>query len=137
MAAAPSSRPARSARAACEAAFSAAGDAIAAVRQSKGTATVPFEIGISLHFGTPAYGNVGSGRRLDFTVVGRDVNIASRITAEAVPGMIQVDATTYRRLRGKFDFDPPHTVYLKGKGDTVIYRLSGRKVEQLRAVAAG
>ena len=37
------------------------------------------KIGVSLHHGTVAYGNIGSGSRLDFTVVGRDVNLASRI----------------------------------------------------------
>jgi adenylate cyclase len=35
--------------------------------------------GIALHFGEAAYGNVGSGTRLDFTVIGRDVGLASRI----------------------------------------------------------
>ncbi|MGI9413876.1 MAG: adenylate/guanylate cyclase domain-containing protein [Hyphomicrobiales bacterium] len=39
----------------------------------------PFDVGIGLHVGEAAYGNVGSGQRLDFTVIGRDVNIASRI----------------------------------------------------------
>ena len=38
-----------------------------------------FDLGIALHVGEAAYGNVGSGQRLDFTVIGRDVNIASRI----------------------------------------------------------
>jgi adenylate cyclase len=69
----------RSARLACEAAFEAAQDALAAVNGLDGTEGVRFQIGIALHFGAPAYGNIGSGRRLDFTVVGRDVNIASRI----------------------------------------------------------
>jgi adenylate cyclase len=45
----------------------------------EGRFPVPVGIGIALHHGEAAYGNVGSGRRLDFTVIGRDVNLASRI----------------------------------------------------------
>jgi adenylate cyclase len=39
----------------------------------------PVAAGIALHHGEAAYGNVGSGTRLDFTVIGRDVNLASRL----------------------------------------------------------
>jgi adenylate cyclase len=35
--------------------------------------------GIALHYGSVAHGNVGSGERLDFTVISKDVNLASRI----------------------------------------------------------
>jgi adenylate cyclase len=44
--------------------------------------TVPdaaLHAGIALHYGEVSYGNIGSGRRLDFTVIGRDVNLLSRI----------------------------------------------------------
>ncbi len=41
----------------------------------------PLASRVALHYGEAAYGNVGSGDRLDFTVVGRDVNLASRIGA--------------------------------------------------------
>ena len=41
---------------------------------------VPVTAGIALHHGEAAYGNVGSGSRLDFTVIGRDVNLASRLS---------------------------------------------------------
>ncbi|MEL6948272.1 MAG: adenylate/guanylate cyclase domain-containing protein, partial [Pseudomonadota bacterium] len=35
--------------------------------------------GIGLHFGQVLYGNVGSSARLDFTVLGRAINLAARI----------------------------------------------------------
>ena len=36
-------------------------------------------IGIALHYGTVSYGNIGTDDRLDFTVIGPDVNLVSRI----------------------------------------------------------
>lgn len=35
--------------------------------------------GVGLHYGEARYGNVGSQERLDFTLIGREVNVASRI----------------------------------------------------------
>ncbi|WP_262030309.1 adenylate/guanylate cyclase domain-containing protein [Microvirga sp. Mcv34] len=46
---------------------------------NEGRFPVPINVGLDLHHGDAAYGNVGSGQRLDFTVIGRDVNLASRI----------------------------------------------------------
>ena len=40
---------------------------------------LPIEAGVALHYGEAAYGNVGSGLRLDFTVIGKDVGLTSRI----------------------------------------------------------
>lgn len=37
------------------------------------------KVGIALHYGEVSYGNVGSGSRLDFTLIGPDVNVVSRI----------------------------------------------------------
>lgn len=67
--------------AACRSALEAAGDILAAIdRDRADTATEPdFDIKMSLHLGEVAYGNIGSGARLDYTVVGSDVNLASRM----------------------------------------------------------
>lgn len=46
-----------------------------------GGQSFPIRFGIAIHFGEAVYGNVGTGHRLDFTVIGRDVNIAARIAS--------------------------------------------------------
>ena len=39
-------------------------------------------VGIALYYGSVAHGNVGSDERLNFTVIGKDVNLASRIATK-------------------------------------------------------
>ncbi len=64
-----------------QSALTAAAHALARVEAAnqEGRFPVPIAAGIALHHGEAAYGNVGSGVRLDFTVIGRDVNLASRL----------------------------------------------------------
>jgi adenylate cyclase len=62
---------------ACIRAFAAARAGL--LRVARREAGIDFKVGIALHFGNAAYGNVGSGARLDYTVIGRDVNLAARI----------------------------------------------------------
>jgi adenylate cyclase len=74
--------PGGSAAEACRAALAAAEEALAAVaernRRDRPGAPV-LQAGVALHYGTVSYGNIGSGDRLDFTVIGPDVNLTSRI----------------------------------------------------------
>jgi adenylate cyclase len=92
---------------------------------------------IRMGIGTgPVVAGVVGKKKFIYDLWGDTVNIASRITADSVPGMIQVDVTTYRRLRHRFDFEPPKTIYLKGKGDTTVYAMKGRKMAAVREVAA-
>jgi adenylate cyclase len=57
-------------------ALAAAEEALAAV-----AAVPPLRIGVALHVGELAYGNIGGSNRLDFTAIGPAVNIASRLEA--------------------------------------------------------
>lgn len=84
------------------------------------------EVRIGIGTGPVVAGVVGK-KKFIYDLWGDTVNIASRITSEGVPGMIQVDEITYRRLSGHYDFHDPQTIYLKGKGNMVVYRLIGRK----------
>jgi len=84
------------------------------------------EVRIGIGTGPVVAGVVGK-KKFIYDLWGDTVNIASRITSEGVPGMIQVDATTHRRLKEHFDFHEPQTIYLKGKGETEVHRIIGRK----------
>jgi adenylate cyclase len=64
--------------ASCVAAFAAAREALSRI-SSVSRAGTPLHAGVALHYGKVAYGNIGSEGRLDFTVIGRDVNLVSRI----------------------------------------------------------
>ncbi len=77
----------------------------------------------------PVVAGVLGKKKFIYDLWGDTVNIASRIAADATPGLIQVDATTYRRIRSRFSFEVPRTVQLKGKGATQVYRLTGRLAE--------
>lgn len=61
----------------CSAALEAA--RLIVERMADDHADEPFRIKIAHHYGEVAYGNIGSGTRLDYTVVGPGVNIASRL----------------------------------------------------------
>ena len=64
---------------ACGSALTAAQTALAALQAAPKEIQQHISIDIALHYGDVAYGNIGSGNRLDFTAVGRDVNILSRL----------------------------------------------------------
>jgi len=91
----------------------------------------PLALRIGIGTGPVVAGVVGK-KKFIYDLWGDTVNIASRITTEGAPGMIQVDQATYRRLRDSYEFLEPQTVYLKGKGDTTVYRMTGRRQSALR-----
>jgi adenylate cyclase len=86
-------------------------------------------LAVQLHIGIatgPAIAGVIGATRFIYDLWGDTVNLSSRLTAEAAGGMILVDKTTYRRLGHRYSFDEPRTISIKGKGETTVYRLTGK-----------
>ncbi|WP_448041382.1 adenylate/guanylate cyclase domain-containing protein [Bradyrhizobium liaoningense] len=54
---------------------------VALNERNSGTGRAPLNYGIGVHVGDVMYGNIGSASRLDFTVIGPAVNMASRLEA--------------------------------------------------------
>jgi adenylate cyclase len=74
-------RPDDGADEACRTALAASveGRLALAERNRKNPGEEALRSGFALHYGTVSYGNIGVGDRLDFTVIGPDVNLTSRI----------------------------------------------------------
>lgn len=84
--------------------------------------------GISLRIGIhtgPAVAGVIGTRKFFYDVWGDTVNTASRMESHGLPGRIQVSEDTYRLLAGTFAFEERGVVQIKGKGDVMIYFLTG------------
>lgn len=83
------------------------------------TAKHPLETGIGLATGMVVAGCMGSDRRLNYTVLGHHVNLASRLCSIAQPGEIIADPATVEVLNGSITSHPLPPMQLKGFSEPV------------------
>jgi len=89
-----------------------------------------FDIGIGLNSGDAIVGNMGSSTRFDYTAMGDNVNIASRLVGlnKTYDTNIIISENTYKIIKDKFKTRKLDTVKVKGKKKPIIiYELLSRK----------
>ncbi|MCK9376394.1 MAG: hypothetical protein M0P73_09600 [Syntrophobacterales bacterium] len=95
-----------------------------AMQASKRTPIQGMRIGINT--GEAIVGNIGSTKRMDFTVVGDAVNVAARLQelAKEVEADTLISESTFQALEKEFKATPEPAVVLRGRREpTLIYRL--------------
>lgn len=90
-----------------------------AQRMQRGEPEVQLRAG--LNSGEMLAGLMGSSQRMEYTVVGDAVNLASRLCNEAKPGEIVVSAPLYRALKGRRGLRAasPRRIRVRGKSEPV------------------
>nr|WP_148864885.1 adenylate/guanylate cyclase domain-containing protein [Marinobacter fonticola] len=91
--------------------------------RSQGIKT-PLEIRMGISAGYTTVGNFGAENRMDYTIIGKEVNLASRLESLADPGEILISYETFSLIKDKIMCRDKGEITVKGFGRPVpIYEV--------------
>ena len=82
------------------------------------------KVGIGLHTGNLVAGNLGSARRMDYSVIGDTVNVAARLEGVARGGDVVITEATRDLIGDRFKVEQLKPVSVKGKAEPIrVFRV--------------
>ena len=98
----------------------------------------PFEMRVGINTGYCNVGNFGSDDRMDYTIIGAEVNLAARIEAAADPGGILISYPTWALVRDIVRAEERGSIAAKGiRREVRVFAVAGILVDHDPAPAAG
>jgi adenylate cyclase len=98
------------------------------LEKKSGSAYNNLTVGIGINSGEVILGMIGSDKRADYTIIGDNVNTASRLCSIAKPGQIIISSSTYEKVKNRVKTKGPYKVKVKGKEEYLhVYLLTGSK----------
>ncbi len=79
----------------------------------------PFRMRIGINTGYCNVGNFGSAARMDYTIIGGEVNLAARLESQAEPGGILLSYETYALVRDIAEAEELPSIEVKGIRRTI------------------
>ena len=72
-------------------------------------------IRVGVNTGEVISGSIGASTRMDYTVVGDTVNVASRLESNGKPGTVLMSDSAYTKLEGSIEADQLEPIYVKNR----------------------
>lgn len=93
-------------------------------------------VGIGVNAGEAIAGTVGTDERMEYTVIGDNVNLAARLESNALAGQILISEQTYRMVQAQVTARSLGKIKVKGKqGEIGVYEVVSSSAALARGLA--